>query len=397
MRHEEADAGVTAATVLHPRFVFHCAIALVFSAATAATTPVLPRFVKEELGRSNATVGIVAGSAALGAFLMRVVVLHWGSRLGPRVLFVLGAALVGVALFGHALADSVADLIPLRMLIGAGQGACFIGTVMVAMDLTVPELRGKATTLSLAAVHMGIGSGPIVGEWLLRKHGFDAVWFAAATGVLLSSAAAFVLRVPHIPPPPDATARLFQPSAVFPGIANALGQLPFIGFSTFVALYGRELGMAGVGTVFMTISGVMVVVRLVGSNLPTRLGPLRGAALATAFLSVGLVIVATWAVPAGLYIGAVVCACGTSLIYPALLLGAVDSVPERDRASAVATFGLFGDFSIAFGGAFHGAIASWTSYRVTFAVGALIAACDFALLQWRLRTTRSVRTVATAP
>src|SRR5207244_254965 len=102
---------------------------------------------------------------------------------------------------------------------------------------------------------------------------------------------------------------------------------------------------------------------ILGARLPDVLGPIRAGSMATGATALGLAIVATWHSTAGVVVGAVVIAVGSSFLYPSLLLLALRGVPETQRGSVVGTFSAFFDFANGVAGILLGGIASLSSYQ----------------------------------
>ena len=151
----------------------------------------------------------------------------------------------------------------------------------------------------------------------------------------------------------------------------------FAGLGTFAALYARELGMDGAGAVFLVFSIVVVATRIVGRQIPDRLGPKRTSGTALILISAGLLTIGVWNVPAGLFAGTVVLAFGQALAFPALMTLAVNGAPSSERSSVVGTFTAFTELGFAIGALSLGAIASAVGYDGVFvvcAIGPLIGA-----------------------
>ena len=149
-----------------------------------------------------------------------------------------------------------------------------------------------------------------------------------------------------------APSRLVHPAAVGPGLVLALTVLGFAGLGTFAALYARELGMDGAGVVFLVFSAVVVGTRIIGRQIPDRLGPKRTSGVALVLISAGLLTIGVWNVPAGLYAGTVVLAFGQALAFPALMTLAVNGAPASERSSVVGTFTAFTELGFAIGALF---------------------------------------------
>ena len=72
-----------------------------------------------------------------------------------------------------------------------------------------------------------------------------------------------------------------------------------------------------------------------------------------------------------------------SLMYPALLLLALDGVSDSDRASVVGTFSSFFDASQGLGAFICGAVVAVTGNRGAFTTGAVCAVAGLVLLRAR--------------
>ena len=367
-----------------------------FFVGFGASLPVLPRFVVDELGRGDVAVGLVFAVYALAAVVVRPLIGHLGDRSGRRVLVLGGAVLTAVALIGHLAATSLAVIVLVRILAGAGQAAVIVGFATMALDLAPPHRHGEAASYVMVATQVGIGLGPLVGETLLRLGSYATVWVAAAVGSLVAGALA--LALPRDRGSAVLVARgLFHPAAWRPGIVLGLGVLGFIGFLAFVPLYAAELGVERVALLFLVCSGTIAVVRMVGAKLPDRLVAVPGASMALALLAVGATTIGLASAGWMLFVGTLLLAAGTAVVAPSLVLAAVQGVPHDERARVMATITMFLDIASAAGPAVLGVVASAAGYGPTFLLAGASATVALVLLRWwlapRLRTgTRAAST-----
>ena len=372
-----------------------------FMLSFGATLPVLPRYVSNELGGSDLAVGIVVGSYAVSAIALRPLVGRLGDSRGRRLLFVGGACLTAVGMAAHIPADSVGLLIGARLLIGAGQGAAFVGATTLVNDLAPPDRRGEAASWFSTAIYVGLGLGPFIGEALLSRASFDAVWVAVTVGMVIAALIGLTMPkgVPEViddgwtPEVRTGLARLLHPTGVGPGVIVFLGAMGFIGFNTFVPLYGEELGMSDVAGVFLLFSAVVLVVRLLGRKLPDAYGPVVVGSVALAASSMGLLGVGALRSIVGLYLFTIVLGFGSALLYPALMAAAVNAAHERERSAVIATFTLFFEFASVAGGAVLGIVASQTSYAGAFVAAACFALAGLVMLHLYLRPKLEVGSV----
>ena len=163
-------------------------------------------------------------------------------------------------------------------------------------------------------------------------------------------------------------ARLIHPAAIGPGLVLTFTVLGFAGLGTFGALYARELGLDGAGSVFLVFSAVVVATRVLARQVPDRLGPARTSRAALVLIAAGLLTIGLWNIPAGLFAGTVVVACGHALAFPSLMTLAVNAGPASERSSIVGTFSAFTELGFLVGALTLGAIASGVGYDGVFVV-----------------------------
>ena len=92
-----------------------------------ASNPLMPKFVVDELGGSEATAGIVMGSFAVAALATRSPFGRLGDRRGSRRLMLIGCALVAVGMLVLTVTEHVPMAIGARLILGAAQAAVMTG------------------------------------------------------------------------------------------------------------------------------------------------------------------------------------------------------------------------------------------------------------------------------
>jgi len=180
---------------------------------------------------------------------------------------------------------------------------------------------------------------------------------------------------------PPVAGPLWNRAALAPGLVLFLGLIGLAAFTAFVRLYVGELGMDGAQPIFLLYGGLVLVVRIVGARLPDALGPRRAGTGALSAGAAGMAVIAAWPSLLGLVIGTALFAVGMSLLFPALLILALSSAPDRERASVVGTFSSFFDLSQGIGALLLGGVAELAGYRGTFAVAAGLAVVGLVVLR----------------
>lgn len=346
--------------------------------AMGALLPVLPRYVEDGLGGGSVAVGVTVGVFSLAAAALRPFAGRLGDLRGRRLLVVGGSALFGLSVLSYSFVDSLALLILVRLLTGIGEAAMWVGAATAVQDMAPDDRRGEAASYFSVALYAGLAFGPALGEWVLDRSGFDAVWYSA--GGLALVAAVLGLATPRVIAHEQQPFRLLHPTAIAPGFVLLLGLLPFVGFTAFLPLYGPEVGIDDVAPLFVLYGGLVLVIRVVGARLPDRLGWRRASTAALTVLGGAGIVLGLWAATAGVWLATLGLAMGMSLLFPALFSSMVSQVPEAERGQAVGTFSVFFDLASGIGPPVLGVIVALGSYRAGFAAAGLAALGGLALL-----------------
>lgn len=383
------------ARLIGREFVILSVAAMLFFLCMGGANPLLPKFVVDDLGESKSVAGLVVGSIAVSSLLFRGYFGRLGGRRGSRLLVMLGCGSGAVGMFVMALAVNVPIAIMGRFFTGLGQAALMTGAMSLAIDIAPTHRRGEAASYMMVAYHLGLGLGPVMAEAVLRASSFGVVFVSMAGAMIAGIGAGWLLpdRGGHPDAPP---APLFNRDGVAAGWVTFFGIIPFVAFNFLVPLYGKdELGLEEVGLVFTVASVCIALSRVLLSRLPDRIGPIKSGAIALYITLVGAVVVPLWHSVVGVYVGSGLMAFGMAILSPALMPAVIEGVEEHRRASAIATFTMFVDVSVAFTGPVFGALATGLGYRASFAIGAstcLIAiAVHFGLLNPRWQRQLAAR------
>ena len=353
--------------------------------------PVLPLYAKGPLDTGNVGVGIAIAAASPTALLCQPLAGRLADRRGRKILVTFGPLIVAASVAAYTFVDSLGALVLLRLVTGIGEGMVFVGAATVVTDLAPEQRRGESVSLYSLGVWGGLAFGPVLGEVVRARGGYDAVWLAAAACALGSALAGAALPETKPPTTERGRSRLVHPAALGPGLVLIASAFGFAGFNAFVALYARELGLDGAGWVFFLYSAIVVGIRIFGRRLPDQLGAKRAAGAAIVLLATGLLVIGVWNSPVGLYVGAAIFAVGTALAFPALLTLAVNRADVAERSSVIGTFSACIDVGFALGALSLGGVAAVAGYSGVF-VAAAFASLAGGLVLARIPTQLRVRT-----
>lgn len=371
------------ARLVTPRFVLVVSCGLFYFLALTMLQPVLPRYVRDDLGRGDLAVGVAVGALAFGAIVLRLWAGRLGDTSGRRILMVGGAAVVAVSTLLYGVVPALWWIVLMRLVSGFGEAGFFVGAATMITDLAPSERRGEAVSYWSVAVYGGLAAGPYLGD-VIQSEGSAELAFvvsAALAGVALLLAL-FTRDVPRDRSVAPAR-RLWHPAALRPGTILFLGLMPLAAFAPLLPLYVDSDGGPDVsaGLVFLVYGLLIMGVRLFGARIPDRLGARNAGGLALVLAGGGILVVAAVPTAPGLIGGTVVFACGMSLLYPAMLVLALGGIADSERASVVGTFSSFFDASAGFGAVIAGGIAAVAGYRGAFAVSGIVCVASVALLR----------------
>ena len=358
---------------------------------------VVPVYAADDLGVGSFGVAVAVAAVSPMVLVCQPLAGRYADRKGRRILVIAGGMLAAITVAAYVLASSLALLVVLRLLTGAGEAMALVGAATIVTDLAPEHRRGEALSVFSLGLWGGLALGPLLGELVLDDTRFDAVWLLAAACCLGAGLIGLLLpeTAPSRAPGLISEARLVHPAAIGPGLVLSFTVLGFAGLGTFGALYARDLGLDGAGSVFLLFSAVVVATRVLARQVPDRLGPKRTSRFALGLISAGLFTIGLWNVPAGLYVGTVVVAFGHALAFPSLMTLAVNSAPVNERSSVVGTFSAFTELGFLVGALSLGAVASAAGYDGVFVVCAFGPLLGVLVLS-RLTTPRRVEPVPEA-
>jgi MFS family permease len=340
-------------------------------AAFGVVVPVIPRLVTQTLQGSAALVGAAFAITAVVALLLRPFGGQLAQRLGARSVIALGAAIAVAAGVAYALPLGTAGLMAARVGTGVAEALVMTAGSVWVVALAPAHRRGQVVGLYGLAMWGGLAAGPVLGEFAYGMGSYALVWALAAA---LPVAALVVLsRMPRGDLVGEKVSRrLLPPAAVLPGLALAAGAFGYASVTSFGALAMADRGIAGGSLLLSVFSAAYVTVRLVASRLPDRVGPVPVILTSAALEASGLMLIAlapAWWVAA---LGALVAGGGFTLLYPSVVLIAIDASPENERGAALGAVSSFFDLSVGVAGLVGGVIAG-VSFPAVFGLSAGLA------------------------
>jgi EmrB/QacA subfamily drug resistance transporter len=151
---------------------------------------------QEEFGASASTLQWMVDAYLLVFAGLLLVFGTLGDRLGRKLALQSGVIVFGVASTGALIADSAAEVIVIRSLMGVGAALIMPATLSIIANVFPAEERGKAIGIWAALAAIGIGLGPLAGGVLIEWFDWSAV-FLVNVPVALTAIALGIRFVPE--------------------------------------------------------------------------------------------------------------------------------------------------------------------------------------------------------
>ena len=172
-----------------------------------------------------------------------------GDRFGRKRALQAGIVVFGLSSMLAAFADSSAQLIAARALMGIGGALIMPSTLSIITNVFPREERGKAIGIWAAVAGMGIGLGPLLGGYLLEHFWWGSVFFInipiAVAGL---TAGAFLVPESRDPDPPrlDILGAVLSIAAVSM-LVFAIIEAPALGWTDGLVVTGLVVGVLLLG------------------------------------------------------------------------------------------------------------------------------------------------------
>jgi MFS family permease len=329
------------------------------------------------LGADEVRIGFIFGLTAFAAIVARPPVGRAMDRRGRRGVILMGGALNVLACALYLGVTSIGPAIyAIRILHGLAEALLFTSLFTLAADLVPAARRTQGLAWFGVSGMLPVALAGLLGDLLLARFDFSALFAAAFALALLSFVFSLPLREVVAPAGPREPSR---------GFLAALGQrdlLPLwwigtvfsIGVAsvfTFTKTFVMETGIGSVGGFFSAYSGAALAVRLGAGGLPDRVGPKRVLQPSLAILCLGLAALAAASTPAHVLLAGLCCGVGHGFVFPILFGMVVTRAREPERGSALAIFTALFDAGVLVGGPSFGALIRTAGYPATFATAAL--------------------------
>jgi len=356
--------------------------------------PILPLYLIEEFGTSKSLVGIILSCYTLAALLVRPVSGFILDMFNRKPIYMVAYLLFVLTFVGYPLATFVSLFLFLRILHGFTFGLVTTAGNSLIVDIMPASRRGEGLGYFGISNNLAMAVGPMISLFMHDYYSFDTIFYTAIGSGLLGFVFASTIKstkmVVQRVKEPIAFDRFFLIKGFHAGFSLLLLGIPYGMISTYVAIYGKELGIqSGMGIFFSLMAFGLIVSRMFAGKMVDHGRLVQVISYGTLicalaiFTLAGLNRIDTYndTLVVVLFYGiAVVLGVGYGMLFPAYNTLFVNLAPNNRRATASSTYLTSWDIGIGVGLVLGGGLAdSNGGFPLAFLVGAFAVAFSFVL------------------
>ena len=360
--------------------------------------PILPLYLIEVFDTSRSMVGVVLSSYTIAALIIRPLsgfILDMFSR---KPIYLIAYILFILCFAGYIYASVIMLFLFMRVLHGAIFGLVTTAGNSLVVDIMPSSRRGEGLGFFGVANNLAMATGPMLSLFLHDYYSFNVLFYIAIVcglfGFLFASSVKHEKKVERSIKQPISLDRFFLPKGIFAGFSLMLMSIPYAMLTTYVAIYGKELGItSSMGLFFSLMALGMISSRLFSGSLVDR-GKLTWViAVGTSICIFALFLLSSlnlfskqvdvFYVSLLFYLVALMLGAGYGLLFPAYNTLFVNLAPNNRRATASSTYLTTWDAGIGVGLVIGGRIADTSSgLSLSYLIGAISVVLSFILFKY---------------
>ena len=313
--------------------------------------PVLPVFLTDNFSATESQIGLVLSFYTIAALLIRPFAGYALDAVGRYSIYVGSLLVFSVMFFGYIWATSIWFVLMLRFMHGLAWGSMSTAGSTIAVDLAPEKRRGEGIGVFGLSMTIAMAIGPLIAITITGDSSYKRLFYSAAGFSFVGLLLALFVRTPKI----SSVKKMFKISSLIekkalPVSLNVfLVTIPYGGIISFIALYGRSIGIDSTGLFFLLIALGIAISRILSGKSFDKAGPKKICILGLGLLIAGLFFLSFDKSFFGYHLSALVLGFGFGIIMATFQAIANYDVKADKRGAANSTYLTFFDSGIGFG------------------------------------------------
>lgn len=336
----------------------------------------LPIYLVSDLHASKVQVGVVVGIYTIASVLVRPFSGFALDRFGRRTIFLSALLIYSFMFLGYLVAGTILSIILLRFAQGLTWGFTTVSGSTIAVDIIPPSKRGQGIGYFALSTTVGMSVGPIIGLFISHQWGYIPMF---VSGCFISVASLVCAYSVHLRKRFVVGKRIqlkwesmFDKNSIRPSLNVLITMMAYGALLSFVALFGREIGIQNSSLYFLILSFGIAAARLTSGKAFDRHGPRRIITFCLILLIIGFPLLAMAKGAPLFYLSAILIGFGNGVVFPTFSSMVNNLADSTHRGAANSTLYTAVDFGMGFGMVMAGLIAQYISLSAIFWISALV-------------------------
>lgn len=358
--------------------------------------PIMPLYLIETFGASKSTVGVVLSCYTVAALFVRPFTAFFADMFRRKTIYLWAYFFFIILFISYPLVTSVLLFLLMRILHGAAFGSVTtIGNTLV-VDIMPSSRRGEGLGYFGMANNLAMATGPMVGLFIHDVCAdYNLIFITAIVSGGLGFVCASFIKAPRkeqCAKEPLSLDRFYLTKGMLAGICLFLLAIPYGITTTYIAIFGREIGLtSGMGIFFSLMAAGLIISRFFAGKMVDKgkltwvifLGSIICSATFLLFAGLKMMMFSPLLLLFAFYIVSLSLGIGYGMMFPAYNTLFVNLAPNNRRATASSTYLTSWDIGIGCGLVAGGYMTEFEGITATYIAGALCASLSaFVFKKW---------------
>jgi MFS family permease len=367
---EQALPLINKEKLLTKNFLFVCIANFCMFFAFYLVLPAMPIYLMSDFNAGKALTGTILASYTIATLFVRPFSGFLVDTLPRKPLYVIAFFFFIANFAGYLVAGTLTIITIVRVSHGLTYGVVTTASSTLAIDVMPSSRRGEGIGYFGATSTMAMALGPMVGLYFAENHSFNIVFYISLLSGIIGLILASFIKINRREPVSQSPISLdrfllikgIPASAVLVLFAFLYGIL-----LTYLALFGKEIGIISGTGLFFTIYAVGLVLSRLNAGKLIDKGYVTHLILFGKIIVVVAVAIFCWTANVYLFYGlAIVIGFGLGIIFPAYTTLFINLAPNKQRGTANSTYLISWDIGQGLGVLIGGYIAEASNYHHAF-------------------------------
>lgn len=337
------------------------------------------------LGAGSTVSGLVASIFIAGDLVARLAIGRGIGSIGPRRISIVCMALGTVMTLLYFVSDTVASICIVRFVHGMTYGAAASAiNTMVAEGLPMSR-RGEGLGYFMLSYSFASAVGPFVCMYLQNSGTYDDIFLIGVAASAVATVTSAMLKESKGPAPVRRRRGIhvsdyIERSSLVMSMVAFVMFFSYSGVLTFIAPYGKEIGLTGYATVFFVVLSVgTLICRLFLGKIYDLRGENVALVPSLVLYIAGMFMLGTVVSGAEMLVSAFFIGIMIAMLSSVAQAVIIRRAPKERYGVAVSTYNVFVDLSYAIGPVVNGFVIGAVGYGGNYVLMAVIGVAGLAL------------------